>query len=213
VRNLLSIIGRAFGLAAVWVLLAGTGAAAADGWQAPLRPVTVVRSFQPPPTPYAAGHRGVDLGGEPGQTVVAAAAGVISYAGPLAGRDVVVVAHGRLRTTYEPVKVMVRRGDRVSAGEQIGLLQAGHPGCPVRACLHWGLLRGETYLNPLSTLGKGQVRLLPLGGGAPPLPASEQVRATTVNRVGIAGPVVNPRVTWSVAAVAGAGVVMVRRRR
>ncbi len=197
----------------VLVLLAGTGAAAATGWQAPLRPMTVLRGFQPPPTPYAAGHRGVDLGGEPGQPVVAAAAGVISYAGPLAGRGVVVVVHGSLRTTYEPVQATVRRGDRVSAGEQIGLLQPGHPGCPVTACLHWGLLRGETYLDPLSMLGERQVRLLPLGGVAPALHTSERVRTNAVSGVGSAGTVVNRRVTWSVAAVAGAGVVVVRRRR
>jgi murein DD-endopeptidase MepM/ murein hydrolase activator NlpD len=213
VRNLLAITGRAFGLAAVLLLPVGTATAAANGWQAPLRPVAVVRNFQPPPTPYAAGHRGVDLGGEPGQPVLAAAAGVISYAAPLAGRGVVVVVHGNLRTTYEPVQATVRRGDRVSAGGQIGLLQAGHPGCPVTACLHWGLLRGETYLDPLSMLGKRQVRLLPLGGEAPALPAAEQVRATTVSSVGTAGPAVNPRLTWSVAAIAGAGVLMVRRRR
>ena len=92
-------------------MLAGHGhGGGGDGWQAPLRPMTVTRSFQPPPTPYAAGHRGVDLGGEPGQPVLAAAAGVISYAGPLAGRGVVVVVHGALRTTYEPVQATVRRG-------------------------------------------------------------------------------------------------------
>jgi MYXO-CTERM domain-containing protein len=34
-----------------------------------------------------------------------------------------------------------------------------------------------------------------------------------VSSVGTAGPVVNPRVTWSIAAVAAAGAVMVRRRR
>jgi murein DD-endopeptidase MepM/ murein hydrolase activator NlpD len=124
----------------------------------------------------------------------------------------VVVVHGSLRTTYEPVQATVRRGVRVAAGERIGLLQAGHPGCSEKACLHWGLLRGETYLDPLSRLGERPVRLLPLAGAAPALPAAE-VRATTVSSVGTAGPVVNPRVTWSIAAVAAAGAVMVRRRR
>jgi hypothetical protein len=36
-------------------------------------------------------------------------------------------------------------------------------GCPVAACLHWGLRRGEVYLDPLSLLAPPEVRLLPMG--------------------------------------------------
>jgi hypothetical protein len=220
VRNLLALLRRAALLATVLlvllvplVLLVGTGAAAASGWRAPLRPMSVTRAFERPPTPYAAGHRGVDLAGRPGAPVVAATAGVVSYAGPLAGRGVVVVVHGTLRTTYEPVAATVRRGMGVSAGEQIGLLQAGHVGCPVAACLHWGLLRGDTYLDPLSMLGRQQVRLLPPGGVVRALPVAQQVRAGPASRASTRSPAVDPSVAWSAAAVAGAGVVLVRRRR
>lgn len=211
-RNLLAVMGRALLLAVMLVLLLGTGTAAAAGWQAPLQPMKVMRGFERPPTPYAAGHRGVDLAGAAGERVLAAADGVVSYAGPLAGRGVIVLVHGALRTTYEPVQATVRRGASVTAGQQIGLLQVGHPGCAVAACLHWGLLRGETYLDPLSMLGGRQVRLLPPGGALRVLPAAEQDQAAPVSPVGTAS-AVNPRVTWSIAAVAGAGVVMVRRRR
>src|SRR5919197_310451 len=69
---------------------------------------------------------------------------------------------GGLRTTYEPVTPLVRAGQRVRAGDPIGQLVAGHPGCPVAACLHWGLRRGTTYLDPLALLGYARVRLLPL---------------------------------------------------
>jgi hypothetical protein len=31
-------------------------------------------------------------------------------------------------------------------------------------CLHWGLLRGATYLNPLTLVGAGPIRLLPASG-------------------------------------------------
>jgi murein DD-endopeptidase MepM/ murein hydrolase activator NlpD len=216
VRNLLAFIGRALLLALAFVALTGNAAAATGRWQAPMQPTQVTRRFEPPPTPYAAGHRGVDLAGVPGEAVVAAASGVVSYAGPLAGRGVVVIVHGALRTTYEPVQATVLRGASVAAGEQIARLQAGHPGCPVSACLHWGLLRGETYLDPLSVLGEQQVRLLPPAGPVQVRPAAATLRPGPV-KTALAGKAaaapVNPGVTWSVAALAGAGVVMIRRRR
>jgi hypothetical protein len=33
----------------------------------------------------------------------------------------------------------------------------------VEACLHWGLRRGETYLDPMTLLSPPRVRLLPMG--------------------------------------------------
>jgi murein DD-endopeptidase MepM/ murein hydrolase activator NlpD len=124
----------------------------------------VVRRFEPPPRPWLAGHRGVDLAAPPGSVVYAAGAGTVSFAGVVAGRGVLSVAHpGGLRTTYEPVDSDVHAGDAVVAGEAIGTLVAGHPGCPAAACLHWGLRRGEEYLDPLVLVGLGRVRLLPLG--------------------------------------------------
>jgi len=124
----------------------------------------VVRRFDPPPQPWLAGHRGVDLSGSPGVAVRAAGAGTIVYAGDVAGRGVVSVSHsGGLRTTYEPVVVQgLSVGDSVTAGQEIGRLTEGHPGCPAAACLHWGLRRGGDYLDPLVLLGLGRVRLLPL---------------------------------------------------
>jgi murein DD-endopeptidase MepM/ murein hydrolase activator NlpD len=126
----------------------------------------VVRPFVPPPTPYGRGHRGVDLGSSPGAVVRAAGPGVVTFAGPVAGRGVVVVRHrGGLRTTYEPVVVRVTTGTTVEAGDRVGILAAGHAGCPAAACLHWGLLRGRVYLDPLALLGLGPVRLWPLQPG------------------------------------------------
>jgi murein DD-endopeptidase MepM/ murein hydrolase activator NlpD len=123
----------------------------------------VVRRFDPPPRPWSPGHRGVDLAAEPGGLVRAAGDGVILYAGQLAGRPVVSVLHaGGLRTTYEPVLPGVRAGEAVRAGDPLGVLLAGHPGCPEAACLHWGLRRGASYLDPLALLGLGRVRLLPV---------------------------------------------------
>ena len=124
----------------------------------------VTRRFDPPPHPWLAGHRGVDLAAPPSTPVHSAAAGTILFAGTIAGRGVVSVAHpGGLRTTYEPLTIgSLQVGNVVAAGEQLGMLAAGHAGCPAEACLHWGLRRGDDYLDPLTLLGAGRVRLLPL---------------------------------------------------
>ncbi|RAY12558.1 M23 family peptidase [Actinomadura craniellae] len=141
-------------------------------WQWPLRPVPVVlRGFSAPPEPWLPGHRGVDLAARPGQPVHAAGPGLVSYAARLAGQGVVAITHGELRTTYLPVDASVRAGQRVAPGQPLGRVaepdRPGGPGgfgapgrhCPV-PCLHWGLLRGRSYLDPLS-LVHGRVRLLP----------------------------------------------------
>jgi murein DD-endopeptidase MepM/ murein hydrolase activator NlpD len=131
-------------------------------WARPL-PGAVTRPFDVLPHPYAAGHRGVDLAGAPGELVVAAGDGVVVFAGMVAGRPVVSVDHpSGLRTTYEPVAPAVGAGQAVGRGTVLGTLAPGHEGCPVAACLHWGLRRGEVYLDPLASLRPPQVRLLPL---------------------------------------------------
>ena len=133
-------------------------------WVAPLDgALDVIRPFERPPGPYAAGHRGVDLGGSPGSPVLAAADGVVVFAGTVAGRPVVSIDHpSGLRTTYEPVDPSVAAGQPVARGSPIGVLVAGHAGCPRAACLHWGVRRGSNYLDPLALLHPAQVRLLPL---------------------------------------------------
>lgn len=146
------------------------GAGEPDGvW--PLAPEPdVVRPFEPPPNPYAAGHRGVDLLGTPGQPVRAALPGTVGFAGTIGGKPVVTVLHGERRTTYEPVVASVERGQEVVAGAVIGRLTLTDSHCFPAACLHWGLLRGEDYLDPLALIGSGPVRLLPLWQDEPTLP-------------------------------------------
>lgn len=141
---------------------------AAD-WGWPLRPrPPVVREFDPPDKPWGSGHRGVDLLGAERQRVRSAAAGVVTYAGTLAGRGVIAVTHGEIRTTYEPVEPAVEFGDRVRAGDVIGRLQTAASHCAPERCLHWGALRDSTYLDPLGLVGaSGTIRLLPLRGPAP----------------------------------------------
>ena len=137
--------------------------------QWPLRPgpAVVTRDFDAPKPDWRRGHRGVDLAGAPGQPVYAAGPGTVVFAGLLAGRAVVSVAHpGGLRTSYEPVEASVRPGQSVGAGSPLGRLLPGHPGCPVAACLHWGAMWGPAqradYVDPLGLLAATPVRLKPL---------------------------------------------------
>jgi len=140
----------------------------------PLQPEPdVVRGFEQPSSEYGAGHRGVDLAGSVGQLVRSALPGRVTFASRLAGRGVVVVDHGETRTTYEPVSATTHLGDPVAAGEPIGRLELVGSHCFPTACLHWGWLRGDTYLDPLRLVGRGPVRLLPLAG-APASPGPIQ---------------------------------------
>lgn len=126
-------------------------------------PLRVLRPFEPPPTPYAAGHRGVDVEGPAGAPVLAAASGRVSFAGRVAGRGVVVIRHpDGIRTEYEPVAASVAAGQAVARGQPIGRLRGQHDRWPPGRCLHWGARRGEVYIDPLLLLrALGPVRLLP----------------------------------------------------
>lgn len=147
-------------LAASLALLAPATPAPTGEW--PLRPQpTVVSAFDPPFLPWGSGHRGVDLRGQPGQIVRAALPGRVSWSGRIVDRGVVVVDHGRWRTTYEPVIDPPEVGTTVSAGSPIGKLAGEGSHCAPRTCLHWGLIEGETYLNPLRLVQSVVIRLLP----------------------------------------------------
>lgn len=156
------------GILALLALLSGgliqpAPAAAASQWGWPMKYAQLSVGFDRPPQNWLPGHRGVDLVGKSGDQVLAAGNGVVTFAGLVAGKGVVVIKHGSLRTTYEPVSALVLVGSRVRVGELIGRLAPGQSHCATQStvsCLHWGLLRGEKYLNPLA-LVKKQVRLLP----------------------------------------------------
>lgn len=139
-------------------------ASGTDGWLWPLVPEpSVQRHFAPPDRQWLPGHRGVDLAAVVGQVVRAPAAGEVTFAGPLAGRGVVVVTHrGGLRSTLEPVAAAPPVGTTVGSGAPVGVVtdEVGH--CTPETCLHWGVLRGRTYLDPLSFIGRRPIILLPL---------------------------------------------------
>lgn len=136
----------------------------------------VVRGWEPPVSAYGPGHRGVDLAAPAGAEVRAVAAGRISFAGQVAGRGVVSInltgtGDPALRTTYEPVDPALPAGTEVAAGQPVGTMAPGVSHCAT-GCLHWGLLRGGEYLDPLTLLppallGRAGPRLLPVTGTEP----------------------------------------------
>ena len=130
-------------------------------WRPPVSPVAVVRAFDPPAQRWLPGHRGVDLRTSVGARVRASGAGRVAFAGTVAGRGVVTIDHGDLRTTYEPVDPVVLPGERVAAGETIGTVGTGTGHCGSGRCLHLGLRRGREYLDPMLLLGRASARLRP----------------------------------------------------
>lgn len=137
---------------------------ATSGWVWPLQPQPrVVRGFDPPDVQWSAGHRGVDLAASVGQAVLSPADGVVSFSGTIAGTPVVVVAHpdGR-RSTFQPVTTSFPRGFWVSRGQAVAVVSdvSGH--CFPTTCVHWGVLRGKQYLDPLAFVGRAPIILLPL---------------------------------------------------
>jgi murein DD-endopeptidase MepM/ murein hydrolase activator NlpD len=130
-------------------------------WAPPLSPARVVAPFQAPEARWSAGHRGIDLVARPGQEVRAAGTGQVAFAGPVAGRGVLSIDHGGLRTTYEPVSASVVPGQWVDAGDPVGTVGTGTGHCGSGRCLHLGLRRGADYLDPMLLWGRTATRLRP----------------------------------------------------
>lgn len=147
----------------------GTGAAGVAPTRADLVASGVlVRDFDAPDVRWAAGHRGVDLAHSDHGDVVAPADGTVTFSGTVVDRPLVVLVHpDGLRSTLEPVASELVPGDRVTAGSRVGTVApvpTNH--CAPATCVHWGVRRGEAYLDPLALLGvREPIILLPLGPG------------------------------------------------
>lgn len=121
-------------------------------WSWPLSPrPAVLRAFDPPARPWLSGHRGVDIEAAfDGAPLLSPAAGTVSFVGTVVDRPVITIDHGNgLRSSFEPVASSLTAGAAVAEGEVLGQVQAGHCG-PAPPCLHWGVRRGEDYVNPLA---------------------------------------------------------------
>jgi murein DD-endopeptidase MepM/ murein hydrolase activator NlpD len=125
-------------------------AAANPSWEWPLSPrPAVLRAFDPPDKPWMSGHRGVDLGAtHDGVPVTSPEAGTVSFVGVVVDRPVITIDHGDgLQSSFEPVESDLKAGAVVAKGDAIGTLRPGH--CGTGPCVHWGVRRGDGYVNPL----------------------------------------------------------------
>jgi hypothetical protein len=159
---------------AVAVLLAvavpSTPARAAPPWAWPVVG-PVVRAFDPPDSPYGAGHRGIDIGVPVGTTVVAPDDGVVSFAGPVGGRLFVTIDHGGgLTSTASWLgSLLVRRNAHVVRGQPVATTDWGHPDLAVPQ-LHFSVRLQGDYVDPMAYLEPASVssfiRLAPLDAPA-----------------------------------------------
>ncbi len=148
-------------------MLLAAPARASGTWSWPVSG-PVIRPFDPPTSPYGAGHRGIDVAAAVGSPVVAAAPGVVSFAGPVGGQLFVSVDHGGgVVSSYSFLSAVgVRRGDAVAQGQDVGRSGQGHAGI-TPTHLHFGVRVDGEYVDPLSFLAPpslvGLIRLAPLG--------------------------------------------------
>jgi hypothetical protein len=116
----------------------------------------VVDPFRAPTTPYGPGNRGLEYGTEPGTEVVAAADGVVTFAGLVAGtRHVTVLHDDGVRTSYSFLaRIDVVVGQHLRQGDVVGI---------TAGTLHFGARVGDAYFDPASLFGTGppQVHLVP----------------------------------------------------
>lgn len=128
-------------------------------------PAGIVARFDRPESRWGAGHRGVDLATETGARVRSPGPGSVTFAGDVAGRGVVVVTHpDGLRSSLEPVDPSVPVGTAVAAGDAVGTVQdSASNHCAPGTCVHWGVRRGDRYLDPLHLLHRPVIVLLPDG--------------------------------------------------
>ena len=101
---------------------------------------------------YARMHAGVDFGAAWGSPIIAAASGVVSYAGYHGGHgNYVRLEHGSgIGTGYGHMsRIAVSPGERVSAGEVIGFV--GSTGLSTGPHLHYEMYQDGRTVNPLGT--------------------------------------------------------------
>ena len=113
----------------------------------------IIRGFEPPPNPYASGHRGIDIAVPYGTLIVAPLDGTVAFAGSVAGSLFISIDHpDGVRTTYSWLSsIAVKKGDVVTTGSAIGATGWGHPGV-TPPHLHFGAKVGSDYLDPMLLL-------------------------------------------------------------
>lgn len=170
-------------VAAAAVGLPDRSAFAEDCWHPPVD-AEVADPFRAPSCPWCPGNRGIEYNSGPGEPVRAVAAGVVTFAGPVAGTFYLVVGHADgVRATYGGLTdVTLRVGDPVVRRMRVGTTVGR---------LHFGLREGDDYIDPTPFLGYlvGRARLIPTDG-SPERPAPPPVL-----RCGVRPPRIDTRST------------------
>jgi hypothetical protein len=155
----------------------------------------ILRGFDPPDSPYGAGHRGVDIAAAVGTMVLAPDNGVVTFAGPVGGRLFLTIDHGGGVTSTASwlTSLLVRKGAHVVRGQPVATTGWGHPDLTVPH-LHFSVRLDGAYVDPLAYLGpldvSALIRLAPLGQtAAAPTAAGRMthlasVPSSVVRRVG-----------------------------
>lgn len=126
---------------------------AVGGWVWPISPTEVTVGYAAPAHEYGPGHRGIDLRAAPGAEIASPAAGVVAFAGSVAGRPLVTIDHGAgLVTTLEPVLALVPVGAAVAADQTVGRVDAGGHTPP--GSVHFGVREHGEYINPMLLFGE-----------------------------------------------------------
>jgi hypothetical protein len=151
---------RALIITAVLLLSLVSSAPPAWGaeWRWPLHG-EVITPYRNGDDPYAADqHRGIDIAGEVGDPVVAAAGGEVRFAGTVgaSGLTVSVRTIDGFDTSYLHLSsISVRAGERVAAGDRLGAVGVTGTRSAVQPHLHFGVREAGTrhaYRNPLDFL-------------------------------------------------------------
>jgi murein DD-endopeptidase MepM/ murein hydrolase activator NlpD len=149
------------------LLLPAPPAFAAGQWQWPITG-PILRGYDPPDSPYAAGHRGIDIGAPVGTPVRSPEAGKVTFAGKVGGHLFLTIDHGGgVSSTYSWLtSIAVKKGNVVVRGDVVARSGSGHPG-DEEPSLHLGVKLNGAYVDPLDYLGpidiSDFIRLAPLG--------------------------------------------------
>ena len=146
-------------IALVAAFLVCPPAAASSAWRWPVEG-RVITPYRNGVDPYAGGqHRGIDIAAPVGTIVVAATGGTVRFAG-VAGDSGLTVAvrtdDGRFDTSYLHLSaILVRAGDRVAAGLELGSVGITGRRSAAPPHLHFGVREAGTrfaYRDPLDFL-------------------------------------------------------------
>ena len=173
-------------------------------WVWPLRG-EVITPYRNGDDPYASGqHRGIDIAGDVGAPVVAAAGGEVWFAGTAGSSGLTVsvrTADGRYDTSYLHLSsTAVREGDRIAAGERLGTVGTSGVRSASTPHLHFGIRDAgsrHAYHDPLDLLPpappaspapRGAPAPQPAPAPAAPTPAPAPVHAPAGRRVPATAP-------------------------